>query len=275
MNNPLPGIGSVAALSSAERLALLLFCAATVLLVPLGLLLPGLVAWVAAAAALLRATPAFRSRIGILLGAVLMLAMAPINTERDNAHFLHLGVFFSGAVIVPAMLMRRLHPGVVDWRFWPRRFQWLDVIYVAISIPLAWAIIRWYFFTANPELPTHWPMPETFSGDAKWRLIVGINCVGIWDELFFVNTVYAILRSLMPAGIANLAQAVVYTSVLYSMAFTGVGPIVVYVFALTQGAMYERSKCLLYVLIVHLIVDAFLVAAILEYYYPDSGFHWF
>ena len=56
------------------------------------------------------------------------------------------------------------------------------------------------------------------------------------------------------------------------MAFTGVGPIVVYAFALTQGAMYERSRCLLYVLIVHLIVDAFLVFAILQYHYPDHTF---
>jgi hypothetical protein len=69
--------------------------------------------------------------------------------------------------------------------------------------------------------------------------------------------------------LANAAQAVVYASVLYTMAFTGIGPLVIYLFALTQGAMYEGSRSLLWVLIVHLVVDLFLVAAILHFYYPD------
>jgi hypothetical protein len=86
-----------------------------------------------------------------------------------------------------------------------------------------------------------------------------------------VNTVYAILRGIFPARIANAAQAVVYTSVLYDMAFTGHGIWIVYLFALTQGVMYEKSRVLLYVLIVHLIVDAFLVMAILQYYYPTHS----
>ena len=74
-----------------------------------------------------------------------------------------------------------------------------------------------------------------------------------------------------PAWWANFGQAVVYTSVLYHMAFTGAGIYIVYIFALTQGAMYERSRVLLWVLIVHLIVDVFLVIAILQHYYPDRG----
>jgi len=47
--------------------------------------------------------------------------------------------------------------------------------------------------------------------------------------------------------------------------------VIVYLFALTQGVMYEKSRRLLYVLIVHLIIDAFLVLAILQYYYPDHS----
>ena len=32
--------------------------------------------------------------------------------------------------------------------------------------------------------------------------------------------------------------------------------------------MYERARTLLYVLVVHLIVDAFLVVAVLHYHFP-------
>ena len=124
-------------------------------------------------------------------------------------------------------------------------------------------------------MPTHWPLPARHDPGQVWRLIIGINCVGIWDELFFINTIYAILRSLYSAPIANLAQAVVYTSVLYDMAFTGIGPLVIYGFALTQGMMWEKSRCLLFVLAVHVIVDVFLVMAILRHYYPGLAMPWF
>lgn len=74
------------------------------------------------------------------------------------------------------------------------------------------------------------------------------------DELFFINTCFAILRSLFPFWTANLAQSVIYTAVLYDMAFTGWGPLFVFTLAITQGLMFERSRILIYVLAVHLIV---------------------
>ncbi len=67
----------------------------------------------------------------------------------------------------------------------------------------------------------------------------------------------------------------IYTSVLHKMAFTGHGTWIVYLFALTQGVMYEKSRVLLYVLIVHLIVDVFLVLAILQYHYPTHSLRLF
>ena len=81
-----------------------------------------------------------------------------------------------------------------------------------------------YFFKWTPQMPLQWPLAGDLSHAQVARFITGINCVGIWDELFFINTVYAVLRSLYPARAANLAQAVVYTSVLYDMAFVGWDP---------------------------------------------------
>ena len=106
------------------------------------------------------------------------------------------------------------------------------------------------------------------------RLFVGINLVGVWDELFFINIGYAVLRQLFGPRTANLAQAVIYTTVLWTMAFRGVGPVFVYLFALTQGAMFERSKVLVWVLIAHLIVDYFLFQAIVTAYYPNFSVWW-
>lgn len=252
--------------------ALIAFCAATVLLIPVENFPVGLAVWaLSAGLTALQSDPRVRRNLGVLLACVLALALAPIHTELSTPHFLSLGSVFLAVVLGPALFMRWKAPGEVRWRLWPVGFSPRDLVYTLISIPLAWGVIEGYFFYLNPELPSHWPLPAEFSMDAVKRLVVGINCVGIWDELFFINTVYAILRGVFPARIANPAQAVVYTSVLYDMAFTGHGVWIVYLFALTQGVMYEKSRVLMYVLIVHLIVDAFLVMAIVQYHYPTHS----
>lgn len=248
------------------------FCLAAVLLIPVENYPLGLAAWaLSALLTMLHPDARLRRNLGVLLACILVLAFAPIHTGLDTPHFLSLGGCFLAVVLGPALFMRWKAPGEQVWALWPRHFSWRDLIYTLISIPLAWGVIEVYFFSLNPELPTHWPMPAAHSVDAIKRLAIGINCVGLWDELFFVNTVYAILRGVFPARIANPAQAVIYTSVLYDMAFTGHGAWIVYVFALTQGVMYEKSRVLLYVLIVHLIVDLFLVLAIVQYHYPTHS----
>ena len=252
-------------------LALAGLCVSAVLLIPVERYLAGGVVWaLGLLPVVLDREPAFRRRMGMLYALVVLLAVAPIHTDTGTAHFLTLGLFFLAAVALPPLILGRTDPGVIRYTFLPRRPDGLDLFYVAISIPLAYGVISLYFFTINPEVPTHWPLPPEPDPEASWRLIAGINCVGIWDELFFVNTVYAILRSVFPHRLANAGQAALYASVLTDMAFTGIGPIVVYLFALTQGAMYERSNVLIYVLVVHVIVDVFLLGGIFGFNYPGT-----
>lgn len=249
--------------------ALSAFCLSAVFLIAQHWWIPGLLAWGAALVLALRdADPAFRRRMGVLLGCVLLLGFTPIQTATSNRNFLALGSCFLAVILLPYVILKRTDPRVIRYILWPRRFRWLDIFYVAISIPLSWGAFQLYFRVVNPEVPTHWVLPPLPESEPIWRLFIGINLVGIWDELFFINTVYAVLRSVFPYRVANLGQAVVYTSVLYQMAFTGIGPILIYIFALTQGAMFEETENLLYVILVHLIVDFFLVAGILHYYYP-------
>ena len=253
-------------------IALAAFCAATVLLVPLAWYIPGFALWFFSAVLTLRQPdPRLRKNLGILLGCIAVLAFAPIDTGLDARHMAILALCFAGVILGPIVVTGVLAPGELRWRFWPPRFSKRDVIYTAISIPLAWLVIDAYFFHLNPDLAAHWMLPASYNLSSVRRLVVGINCVGIWDELFFVNTVYGLLRGVFPARVANAAQAVVYTSVLHDMAFTGHGVWIVYLFALTQGVMYEKSRVLLWVLAVHLIVDLWLVLAILQWHYPGHA----
>lgn len=253
-------------------IALIAFCGATVLLIPLGWYIPGFAVWGLSAVLTARQRDyRVRRNLGILLGCVALLAFAPIDTRLDILHMLTLFLCFASVIAGPVLVMHRLGPGELRWRFWPVRFSKRDLFYTFLSIPLAWGVIYLYFFHLNPGLAEHWVLPESYNVNAIRRLVVGINCVGIWDELFFVNIVYGLLRGIFPARIANAAQAVVYTSVLNDMAFTGHGVWIVYLFALTQGVVYEKSRVLLYVLVVHIIVDLWLVLAILQWHYPGHS----
>jgi hypothetical protein len=210
---------------------------------------------------------ALRRRMGVLLACVAILALAPINTDTQPIKFLSLGGSFLAVLLLPAIVLARTDPGVIRYRFWPRRLRWLDLFYVVISIPITMFVLDWYF-GFNEFMPFQWPLPQDPEPQAMGRLFWGINGVGVWDELFFVNTSFAILRSLFSFRIANPVQAVLYTALLFDMAFAGIGPLLVYLFALTQGSMFEESENLLYVLVVHLIVDYFLYWEIVAGHYP-------
>jgi hypothetical protein len=227
----------------------------------------------------LRVEPAARRRRFVALGgAVAILAAAPIHTGLEPTHFLSLGLPFIAAIALPTWLLRHDRDAegepVIGFRLWPRRLDRVDLLYTALSLPLAWAGVQLDFQILAPEVPFNWPLPPEPDGGTLLRLFVGINGVGIWDELFFVNVGYAVLRTLYPARQANALQSVLYTTVLFDMAFRGAGWPLVTVFALTQGAMYERSRVLLWVLIAHLVVDYFLFQAIVEAYYPGLEVWW-
>lgn len=256
----------------APRTAMLTAFALTVVLaIPLHQHLAGGMTGALCLALLLRdPEPALRRRLGVLLGCVALLAATDINTSTSNRNFLQVGLPFLLVVLVPALILARTDPGAIRYRFLPVKKRRADVVYTVLSIPLAWAILQFYWWI-HPDLHLQWELPSEPDEGEIQRLFVGINMVGIWDELFFVNTVFAVLRSLFRFPVANAVQAVVYTSVLYDMAFVGIGPLIVYAFAWTQGSMFEKSEGLVWVLFVHLIVDFFLVAAIVQGYYPDYG----
>lgn len=262
------------ALTPLRKLTLGTFALGVVLAIPLHLIWAGALA-LAASYVMARKTAdaVFLQRMTVLYVVILALGVVDINTRLTNANFLMVGSAFLFVLVYPYLAVGRRTPGLITYRFLPKRFLARDLIYIAISIPLAWLIIKVYF-SLNPWMPTQWTLPPEKDMEQVWRLFAGINMVGIWDELFFVNTVFGILRTLFPYRWANAGQSVVYASVLYDMAFTGWGVLIVPAFAWTQGAMFRSSEGLLSVLIVHLIVDFFLFAAIVQHYYPGFSLGW-
>ncbi len=237
------------------------FVASIILLIPASL-------WIAGIPAFLLCTwlvatdpePRLRRRLGILLACVLLLALTDIQPGLSNANFLQIGIPFTLVIVFPALILHFSEPsdgrpGIIRYRFLPLHWRKADLVYTILSVPLAWLVLKGYewgnraFF--DDELFRHWTLGPTADPAEIRRLFIGINLVGF--------------------RLANAVQAVLYTAVLFDMAFTGCGIFIVFLFAWTQGAMFEKSEGLLWVLIVHLVVDYFLVAFIVQTYYPDYG----
>lgn len=260
-----------------RQVMLVSFAFTTIFLIPAALWILGGIAAVITAWLISRdEEPKLRSRLGVLLGCVIFLGLINVNPSLSNENFLTLSLAFFLVLAGPALILRLTgDKEIIRFRFWPRIWRKQDLIYTILAVPLAWFILKSYEWgnqeLFHNELFRQWTLPpEADEGEIR-RLFIGINLVGIWDELFFVNTSFAILRSLFRFRLANLLQAIIYTSVLYDMAFVGCGFFIVFLFAWTQGSMFEKSESLLWVLIVHLIVDYVLVALIVQNYYPNYG----
>lgn len=222
---------------------------------------------------LLRWETGERRRVYVALAVPIgILAVAPLDTGLGWRHVLELGAAFVAVLVVPPLILRR--PDIITFKLWPERFDPVDILYTLSSVPLAWAGLTLYLTILSPDVRFNWALPNLPDGDELFKLFMGINAVGVWDELFFVNICFALIRSLFPYRVANPAQAVIYTAVLYDMAFSGWGPVFIALLALSQGAMFERSRILLWVLIVHLVVDFFLFQIIVEAYYPNLSVWW-
>ncbi len=78
-----------------------------------------------------------------------------------------------------------------------------------------WLILPFYFITSGVYM--NWPVVDT--PDLIARLFVGVGAVGIWDELFFICTVFALLRRHFPDWQANILQAIVFVSFLWELGY--------------------------------------------------------
>jgi len=258
-NNPKPSI--------AEYLSLLLLAVSAVSLV--GLELKPFGWWVIAigALSLTLTSLSFRRHVGLLYISLAILGLVPIITDVTNENYLRMGSTLLIALIIPFVIDRFIYKTkIIRFSFHHgRRWYVKEIAYIGITAAIAYFLLPFYFESTGAHL--NWTVEPTTNGIS--RLFIGTNALGIWDELFFVSTVLGILRRYMPFWQANLLQAVLFTSFLYDLGFTGWAPWVLYPFALTQGIIFKRTDSLLYVITIHLTLDLVLFLALINAHHPE------
>lgn len=253
--------------SPARLLAAALVCGSAVLIFavhvrPLGFL--PLVLGIALGLAVDRALGRDLALIGVGMG---IISAISLKADLSDAGMVRFTVALSLAVLVPWALSRFLFRQrsirfpVATGRRWSR-WQWT---YLAAVVAIGYLLLPFYFIGSGAY--RNWP--EITTGPEIARLFVGVNAVGIWDELFFICTVFALLRQHLGLWTANVLQSVVFVSFLWELGYREWGPLLTLPFALVQGWIFARSTSLPYVVAVHLLFDLVVFGVLVHAHNPE------
>lgn len=195
--------------------------------------------------------------------------VSTISVEADISwgNFFLMGTVLALAVVVPYVTSR--------WGFrddaikFPTRqgqpwtkLEWGWLVCVLI---LGWLILPRYFI--NSGAYQNWPAVTTPSEIG--RLFVGVNAVGIWDELFFICTIFTLLYRHFQFWPANLFTSIIFVSFLWELGYREWGPLITIPFALVQAVIFTKTKSLPYTITVHLLFDAIVFLAIVHAHHRE------
>ncbi|MBD7957143.1 CPBP family intramembrane metalloprotease [Microbacterium sp. Sa4CUA7] len=210
--------------------------------------------------------PSLVRDLSLIAAGLVIVSLIDLKAELDNAAMVRFTLALGGAVVVPYVVSRWVYRDRAisfPWRGGGRwtMFQWVWLVLVLV---LGWLILPFYFITSGVYM--NWPVVDT--PDLIARLFVGVGAVGIWDELFFICTVFALLRRHFADVSANVLQAIVFVSFLWELGYRAWGPALTIPFALLQGYIFLKTRSLAYVVTVHLLFDAVVFAVLVHAHNP-------
>jgi len=210
--------------------------------------------------------PSLTRDLSLIAIGLLIVSSIALKAELDDLAMVRFALALGGAVVVPYVVSRWVYRdraisfpwrGGTRWKPW--QWAWLAAVLV-----LGWLILPFYFITSGVYL--NWPVVDT--PDLIARLFLGVGAVGIWDELFFICTCFALLRRHFADVTANLLQAIVFVSFLWELGYQAWGPVLTIPFALLQAVIFIRTHSLGYVVTVHLLFDAVVFGVLVHAHNP-------
>jgi hypothetical protein len=208
----------------------------------------------------------FRDAV-LLAFSLIIMSLVPINTDISAQHMIEMGLAMGLIVTVPYLVSRYIykdHAIRFPWHF-RERWSWQKWAYIGLVAVVGYLLLPYYMIETKAYL--NWPDADT-AGEIL-RLFAGTNALGIWDELFFICTAFVLLRRHVPFWIANLFQAVLFSSFLYELGFTSWGLPMTFLFALIQAYIFRMTHSLFYIVCVHLLFDLFLFLVLIHAHNRD------
>jgi membrane protease YdiL (CAAX protease family) len=209
----------------------------------------------------------FARHVALIAVGLAIISAVPLNADLSIRHMLLMGGALALAVVVPYAISRfgyRDHLvrfPVLTGRRWPTVAR----LYLIGVVVLGYFILPFYLISTG--VYQNWP--DASDPSVFVRLFIGVNTVGIWDELFFICTTFTLLRHHFPDWLANILQAVIFSSFLWEIGYQSWGPLLTFPFAMLQGYTFKLTKSLSYVVSVHLIFDLVLFLALVHAHNRD------
>jgi membrane protease YdiL (CAAX protease family) len=209
----------------------------------------------------------FVRHLALVAAGMVIISLVPLNADLSIQHMVLMGAALALAVLVPWLVSRFVYRERVikfpvnTGRKWPLSAK----LYLIGVVALGYYILPGYLI--NTGVYQNWP--DASDPTIFWRLFLGVNAVGIWDELFFICTTFTLLRRHFPDWLANCLQAVIFSSFLWEIGYQAWGPLLTFPFALLQGYTFKLTKSLTYVVSVHLIFDFVLFLALVHAHNRD------
>lgn len=200
--------------------------------------------------------------LALITAGLVAISLVPITTDISTEHMFVMGTAMILAVGIPYSVSRFVFKDhavrfpVMTGHPWTRTEKW----YLAAVVVMGYALLPAYMVKTG--VYSNWPAVSDPEG--IFRLFLGTNVLGIWDELFFICTVFVLLRRHLPLAQANVLQAVLFTSFLWELGFHAWAPVFIFPFALLQAFIFTRTKSLSYIVAVHLLFDFVLFLVLLH-----------
>lgn len=245
--------------------ALLSFSAVALFGLQIPLLGYGAIAVGLGAAALIDLT--LLRHLAIIAAGIVIISLVPLNADLSIQHMVVMGTALALAVLVPWGVSRFVYrERIIRFpMFTGRRWPLAARLYLLGVVALGYLILPFYLIDSG--VYQNWP--DASDPTIFWRLFLGVNAVGIWDELFFICITFTLLRQHLPFWIANVLQAVIFSSFLWEIGYQAWGPLLTFPFALLQGFTFSLTKSFSYVVSVHLLFDLVLFLALIHAHNRD------
>lgn len=203
----------------------------------------------------------------LIASGLVIISLVPLNADLSIQHMLLMGGALALAVLVPWLVSRFVYrEDVIKFPVRTgRKWSLTAKLYLIGVVALGYFILPVYLIST--DVYQNWP--DASDPTIFWRLFLGVNTVGIWDELFFICTTFTLLRRHFPDWLANLLQAVIFCSFLWEIGYEAWGPLLTFPFAMLQGYTFKLTKSLTYVVSVHLLFDLVLFLALVHAHNRD------
>jgi membrane protease YdiL (CAAX protease family) len=205
--------------------------------------------------------------LAVVTASLVVISTVSLAADLSDAGIARFTVVLSLALLIPWATLRFVFRDDTirfPWRS-GRRWSRFEYTYLVVVLAVGYLLLPVYFIGANAY--RRWPA-VTEPGEIA-RLFVGVNAVGLWDELFFICILFALLRRHFPLWQANVLQSVVFVSFLWELGYQGWAPAFTVPFALLQGFIFQRTRSLTYIVTVHLSFDALIFMILVHAHTPQ------